>query len=178
MYVRTLIAGALIACALLLQAVPARAEANNGLGMMLGYANHTTEDSSPVATYHSVGATFGLDYQFALGGLLSINPVFQFTFESGSNLGSTTHRSVGLEGRIWLGNTFVGAQAAHITEFRSNFFGATTSGDGSGTAVTLGYQTESKLFIELEVNHSNVDFGSGNSGTISGYRVILGLRLK
>jgi len=174
---------AALAAALAAVLCPATALAapHSGVSVRLGLAGHQTESTLFPGTkeYQSLGAAFGLDYQWPLNPRFSFNPFVSFTIEGTGDLPeepAVHHSLLGLEGRFWFQDVYVGA---HVGGMHQKIDADTYDQDGSGLAfgLALGLETDEGTYYEARfVRGSNLDFWKDTEGDVDGVRLNVGFR--
>jgi hypothetical protein len=157
------------------------ASPRSGVSVRLGLAGHQTESTLFPRTeeYKSLGAAFGLDYQWPLTPRFSLNPFFSFTIEGTGDLPEEPaihHSLLGLEGRFWFQDVYVGA---HVGGMHQQIDADTYDQDGSGVAfgLALGLETDEGTYYEARfVRGNNLDFWRSNEADVDGLRLNVGFR--
>jgi len=167
--------------ALVLMSVPmgsAWAEAENGLGIFLDYASDSMKDTTGDDD-HAAGIGIGLDFQLALAGIVSINPMAMFSFQPGAiQADSYGHQFLGIEARVWINNAFIGARTGQYQEHRTGFLGlGGETGSGTGYGVTLGSENDQGIFFAFMWDEATIDFDTYSSD-IRGYKILIGKRIR
>jgi len=157
---------------------PAWAGAENGLGIGVDYVSDSMKDSDNKDD-HSAGIGLVLDFQIGLGGIVSINPTAMFSFQPGGNLfGTIGHQFLGIEGRVWFNNAYIGGRTGQYQENRSSFLGfGSETGTGKGWGVTLGSETETGVFFAAMWDEASINFDT-YSTDVRGYKLLIGKRIR
>jgi hypothetical protein len=177
---RTATVGAALA-ATLWQVAPAPAAPHSGPGVRLGLATHQTESTlfDNTDDYQSLGASLGLDYQWALNPRFSLSPFVSFTMEGTGDLPeepTVYHTLLGLEGRFWFQDVYLGAHAGGMHQAVD---ADTYDQDGTGLAfgLSLGLETDGGTFYEARfVRGQDLDFWADNEADVMGVRLNVGFR--
>lgn len=165
------------------------AAAKSGFGLYGGIASHsdsgtfnsTTFLSGQTFSYSSAGISVGLDYQIALGDMVSLNPFLQSSSEGTSgNLkpGVTAgHGVLGLELRLWLGNTFLGGHVASYSEVLLDSSGSNLNATSSGAGGSLGWEGDDGVMVVLQVDSFKLSYSDADVD-VTAARVHVGYRWK
>jgi hypothetical protein len=156
------------------------AGAESGLGIFFDYVSDSMQDTgSSTSDDHAAGIGIGLDFQIAIGGIVSINPMAMFSFQpSGVQADTYGHQFLGVEGRVWFNNAFIGARTGQYQQHRSGFLGlGGETGSGSGWGVTLGSENDNGTFFAVLWDEAAVDFDT-YSTDIKGYKLLIGKRIR
>lgn len=150
------------------------AKAKNGFGINAGVTRNimdstytTGSASNPVGStdsYSSSGVSLGIDYQITFPKQLTLNPFLMISSESTSLATQSSaimgHSILGLQGRLWQGDFFVGVHGALYTETLTISGGAsTTSETGSGQGLVVGWEpTNSRWSIMLQGDYATIKY--------------------
>ncbi|MGV8935382.1 MAG: hypothetical protein ACOH1I_12190 [Gallionellaceae bacterium] len=116
------------------------AEAKNGFSLNAGTASHSR--TCGVCTANSTsGLSLGMDYQFALSSNFSINPFLMTSSETVPNISgmSAGHGILGVQGRFWIGDIFMGAHLGSYSEVFTTS-NSTASANGTGAGLVVGWE--------------------------------------
>ena len=158
---------------------PAWAAAPSGPSLRLGLGFHTS--SGPGGDYDSNGFVLGGDYQLAVDSRLSLNPFVAVALGGTDDLREepgVVHTQLGVEGRLWLGNFYLGPHAGYMTQAVE---GDTYETDGSGPAygLVLGLESPAGTYLEGRfVRARDLDLGPRNEVDVKGLRLNLGYRFR
>lgn len=170
-------------------AVPYSVEARpqSGFSIFGGTARHVTKDKGgSLFNYTSEGVSAGFDYQFALGEYFSINLFVMSTeenfkgasFPEGS-IDSGGHGIIGLQGRLWFGNYYLGAHAGSYNQRLSiNGMERQTRGEFfNGYGLATGYRIgESGFYLGGQIDRANLLFAGFTEVQVTGARLHFGHR--
>jgi hypothetical protein len=171
----------------------AMADPKNGFGINIGgtgnyMASTYTVGSiaNPVGStsnYKSSGASLGLDYQFVFPNNLTLNPFLMLSSES-TDLATPTgsvmgHNILGLQGRQWAGDVFIGVHGAIYTETLTDSAGTSTvSESGNGVGIVVGWEP-SRSGWSIMLHGDSAKFKYANQDVnMTGARLSIGYRFK
>lgn len=152
-----------------------------GGSFLVGYTSHAQTAVAYGADYTSSGLSLGFDYQFVITENLSAafflvsssESLSGGTFEPGTSAG---HAILGLQGRFWVGDFFLGGHFGNYSEALVNSSAGTNSGGaGPGTGLIAGWEGEGPYSISFQYNAATVAF-SDTDVELSGFRVHFGYR--
>jgi len=171
----------------------AMAEPKAGLGINIGgTANYmasvytvgsATNALNSTNNYRSSGTTFGMDYQIVFPNQLTLNPFVSLSSESTDLAGQSGNRMghsiLGLQGRQWKGDVFIGVHGAIYTESLNNSSGtSSTSETGSGVGLAVGWEPSGSRFsIALQGDSAQFKY-SNQDVKLTGARLVVGYRWK
>lgn len=168
-----------LAIVVLVWGAPVWAAAPSGPSLRAGLGFHTSSGRGD--DYDSNGFVLGGDYQLPVDSRLSLNPFVAFAFGGTDNLRQDpgiVHTQLGLEGRLWLRNFYIGPHAGFMTQAID---GDNYERDGSGLAygLVLGLESSSGTYLEGRfVRGRDLDVWSGTDVDVRGLRLNLGYRFR
>lgn len=137
----------------------------DGLGLMIGQANHDHDaetDGGTTFSYSSTGLSLGADYQFALTDFYSLSFFYQsFGGDVSSddiNGEESSHTVFGAQVRRWFEQLYLGVHYGRYTEELQFENGFTTEGDGPGFGAVIGFEREDGLFFMGQVDYATLEF--------------------
>ena len=171
----------------------ALAKPKNGFGLNVGATRNLMDSTYTTGTasnalgstesYTSSGVSLGIDYQIVFPKQLTLNPFLMISSEStslASQAGAVMgHSILGLQGRLWQGDLFVGVHGGLYTETLSISGGtSTTSESGSGQGLVVGWEpTNSRWSVMLQGDYATIKYP--NQDVIwRGARLSVGYRWK
>ena len=163
----------------LLLSSPALAQPEAGPALFGGLAFHGSEVVATGGEYDSHGGVFGVDFQLPTSDAFSLNPFASWTVENSEDLAnepSVRHRMVGVEGRAWFRQLFLGLHAGY---FRQVVEGETyeVSGGGLGWGMSLGVEGSGELFVMGRyVQAGSLEVWENQEVDVTGLRVMAGRR--
>ncbi len=172
---------------ILLGAGPADAAPRNGMAIFFGPNSLKASDTTSGESYttSSGGFGLGLDYQFALGQSLSLNPFLtkmsaNVSFPTLPDVSLAQYDILGLQARLWLGSIFIGAHygiyGATLVESDISIAGI---GTGEGWGLDAGYEGEGEWFLTLHSDSAKgVEISDAPSIDLAGGRLNIGYRWK
>jgi hypothetical protein len=169
------------------------AEANSGFGINIGGSGNYMASTYTVGTvanpvgstynYNSSGSSLGIDYQIAFPNNLTLNPFLIVSNES-TNLATQTgatmaHNVLGLQGRLWKGDFFLGVHGALYTETIATTAGTNiVSETGNGQGLAVGWEpSKGRWSIVLQGDSAKFKYPDQDV-TMTGARLSLGYRWK
>ncbi len=171
----------------------AMAEPKSGFGINIGgTANYmasiytvasATNALNSTYNYKSSGATFGMDYQILFPKNLTLNPFISLSSESTDLAGQSGsimgHSILGLQGRQWMGDVFIGVHGALYTESLNNSTGSSSASEtGSGVGLAVGWEPSGSRFsIALQGDSAQFKY-SNQDVKLTGAHLIVGYRWK
>jgi hypothetical protein len=187
---RQLQAGCLAVALLLLGAVPAGAAPRKGVGLFAGLARHSASANltsgalaGQSSSYSSSGLSVGGEYQFLVPDDLTVAPFVMTTSErTGGALKSgqtAAHGILGIEGRKWKNDAYVGAHVGLYWEGLSgSALGTTMSASGLGFGLAIGWESpKSQLFAFAQLDQFKLAYADAEVKE-TGVRVQAGYRWK
>lgn len=173
----------------------ASARPAQGVGIYLGTAKYKSETDIPgiplSLSYDSKGSSYGLDVQFPVSDLVSINPFYLTSSETSDvfneaplDSADVTNSVLGIQVRLWPTDAFF--LGAHVGSYRQSVnFKQYVAEDGSGTGYGLvgGAEVELaqkvRLFIQGQYDSvPAMDVLDGFSDvSMTGLRMHIGIRL-
>ncbi len=162
-------------------ATPAGAQPVRGLSLFGGLAFHSSEVADGGNEYDSDGVTLGVDYQVPKGRGLSLVPFFSWSLENTEELAqdpSVRHSILGVEGRAWFRDLFVGLHAGF---YRQVVEGDTyeESGTGPGWGLSMGVEGPGRLYVMGRyVEGESLEVWDSREVDVTGLRLLAGLRFR
>jgi hypothetical protein len=171
----------------------AMAEPKNGFGLNIGATSNIMNSTFTVASgtntvgstssYNSSGASLGMDYQMVFPNNLTLNPFLMVSNES-TNLTTQSdtvmeHNILGLQGRSWKGDLFVGVHGAIYTESTTTSSGTTTTSEtGTGEGIVVGWEpSNGNWSIMLQGDSAKIKYANQDVNW-TGARLSIGYRWK
>ena len=163
------------------------AQPGEGVGLFLGGSTIKAHDSDTGKNYSKPGSGFGggIDYQFTLGNLVSLNPFYteitgEGDFPQQPDLNLIKYAIAGMELRVWIGPFFLSAHRGWYTAALSDpTVSSIKIGTAQGSGTGVGLEFESGLFLTAHSEQANqIDVSDGPTIDISGTRLNIGYRWK
>ena len=157
--------------------------AKNGFGLFGGLARHTSEVTTYSTEYTSSGLSIGVDYQFALSDSFSISAFYIFSDESTSgdiiSDATASHDILGVQGRFWIDEMFVGAHFGIYSEFLESELAGSADGSGSGFGIIVGWEGDNGMFFSAQYDSaSGLGVFTDSDIDLTGFRLHGGYRWK
>jgi hypothetical protein len=168
-------------------ATAGEAAPKTGFGLDFGLASNSMEGtfvSGPgngiQYSYSSSGLSIGIDYQIAVNDQFSINPFLMSSSESvsGDLISGTRagHGILGLEGRFWMDQVFLGLHVADYSEVLTNPNAVSISGSGTGFGLTAGWEDDhGGLFVMGQIDKASLTYADSDN-KLTGFRFSVGHR--
>lgn len=130
-----------------------------GFGLMVGSID-TERSWTGGSLIGSSGTSLGVDYQWAMSDVFSVNLFLHSSSETYDTPFGLTggHGAFGVGIRIWPSDTlFVGAHIGNYSEVITDGF-FTISGAGGGGGVTLGLEFDNGWFLALQHDEATIEY--------------------
>ncbi|MBI3993068.1 MAG: hypothetical protein HY342_07325 [Candidatus Lambdaproteobacteria bacterium] len=167
----------------------AQAAPGSGFAVFGGFASHNSSGkitkgalTGQTFSLSSSGLSIGGDYQFALSDAVSLNLLLASSSESVSSdelaVDTTGHGILGVEGRLWFNELFIGAHFGNYSEVLiESSSGLSVSLSGFGTGFIVGWESPEGLFLSGQVDQAALTAADAEAD-LSGVRVQIGYRWK
>lgn len=161
---------------LVLQTGPALAAPKQGIGVNAGFAYHNMTPTGGFMASTSKGMSLGVDYQLIMSDRWTLNPFVMSSAETSSESGvELGHVIIGVQGRYWFNDFFVGGQVGNYSEVRT-IFNTTSVARGFGAGLVVGWEDPiSKVSVTAQIDKTTVKYSNADVA-ISGFRLNMGYR--